>query len=105
MNLTLLFSLLVSYGKAHILMKKPPSDKYMGRTDIPEAQKDPDLKNPMTKDRINNPCGSVQKIVSSGNYTAGSNVDVELDGIATHEGGQCQFGYTYDRQAFAVTHI
>ncbi|KAJ9085496.1 hypothetical protein DSO57_1013325 [Entomophthora muscae] len=104
MKFPLLIASLITNGQAHILMKNPPSDKYKGRNDIPESQKDYSLTNPMSPDRIGNLCGSVEKIVSSGNYAAGSAVNVELEGHAVHEGGHCQFGFSYDRSTFAVTH-
>ncbi|KAJ9053782.1 hypothetical protein DSO57_1020890 [Entomophthora muscae] len=104
MKSSLLIASLITNGQAHILMKNPPSDKYKGRNDIPESQKDYSLTTPMSPDRIGNICGSVEKIVSSGSYAAGSTVNVELEGSAVHDGGHCQFGFSYDRSTFAVTH-
>ena len=71
------------------------------------GQKDYSYTNPLSTDGSDYPCkGYAQdKFNSVATYSPGKEYDLELQGSATHNGGSCQIGLSYDQgKTFRVIH-
>lgn len=71
------------------------------------GQKDYSYTNPLSTDGSDYPCKGYAKdeFKSVADYSPGQEYDLELQGSATHNGGSCQIGLSYDQgKTFRVIH-
>ncbi|PLN86708.1 hypothetical protein BDW42DRAFT_56201 [Aspergillus taichungensis] len=98
--------LLASSVSGHIQMSKP----YPLRSPLNKdssGQKDYSYTNPLSTDGSDYPCKGYaeDEFNSVANYSPGKEYDLELQGSATHNGGSCQIGLSYDKgKTFRVIH-
>ncbi|PKY09301.1 hypothetical protein P168DRAFT_332918 [Aspergillus campestris IBT 28561] len=98
--------LLASSVSGHIQMSNP----YPLRSPLNKdgsGQKDYSYTNPLSTDGSDYPCKGYAKdeFKSVANYSPGQEYDLELQGSATHNGGSCQIGLSYDQgKTFRVIH-
>jgi hypothetical protein len=91
---------------SHIMMRYPPSRRskystyYTANNLINYDLKSP-LNVPVGNDFFTFPCKGFPKGPSTATIT-GNEVRVTLEGTATHGGGHCQFGISYDDKTFVV---
>lgn len=88
--------------ECHMFMRDPPSRKnkyssyYMSIRDV-----DYNIMSPLNTEGYSFPCKGFAKGPST-KVIHGKSVDIILEGTATHEGGHCQFGISYDNINFLV---
>ncbi|GAA5860369.1 hypothetical protein JCM8547_003479 [Rhodosporidiobolus lusitaniae] len=107
----LLSSLAAGLASAHMELQYPPpiNSKYDPQT--LEANKDYSMTAPLNSDGSNYMCKGYNTAEAYATLTpvatlkAGSDLEIELAGTATHGGGSCQFSVSYDQgETFAVIH-
>ncbi|GAA6044256.1 hypothetical protein JCM8097_002096 [Rhodosporidiobolus ruineniae] len=110
-SLVLLTTLAAGLVNAHMELHYPPpiNSKYDPQT--LESNKDYSMTSPLAADGSNYPCkgyntaSAYSSLSPVATLTAGSNLEIELAGTATHGGGSCQFSVSYDQgKTFAVIH-
>lgn len=103
-NIFSLFTLLLPFANAHIFMSYPPSrhnkysEYYVSNNLVNYNIMAPLLAGP---DYFTFPCKGFNKGPSTVTFNS-NDIRVTLEGTATHGGGHCQFGISYDDSTFLV---
>lgn len=95
-------SVLTQGVMGHIFMQSPPSrrNKYSNYY-LSSGNVDYNIMAPLNTPGYVFPCKGFPKGPSTATFTSRS-IPIVLEGTATHEGGHCQFGITYDGNTFLV---
>ena len=104
LSFIIFLELLIESTYAHIFMSEPPSrrNKY-SKEYVSQGIVDYNIMAPLYHDGVTYPfpCKGFPKGPSTRTIN-GNVINVQLEGTATHGGGHCQFGVTYDDNVFVV---
>ena len=102
MKFSKLILLLFSYSYAHISMSYPPSRRNkLSPYYLNSGNVDYNIRAPLNNPPYKFPCKGFPTGPPTASYI-GNTISVTLEGSATHGGGHCQFGISYDDTNFLV---